>query len=84
MLKGEATEENYPQFLQIKEYAKTVKTLAEEYGLYFLPLQEKLDEAARKFGAEKYLYDGVHPTVAGAGLIAEAWVKLFREYIERS
>ncbi|MGN1078024.1 MAG: SGNH/GDSL hydrolase family protein [Candidatus Gallimonas sp.] len=84
VLEGEATRERYPDFLQIKEYAKTVKTLAEEYGLYFLPLQEKLDEAARKYGAEKYLYDGVHPTVSGAGLIAEAWVKLFREKIERA
>ena len=60
-----------------------MKGLAERYKLYFLPLQEKLNAAAEKFGAEKYLYDGVHPMVAGATLIADAWLKLFERDILR-
>ena len=82
VLKGSATAERYDEFLQVYEYAKVVKKLAEEYGLYFLPLQEKLSEAA-KSGAEYYLSDGVHPAMAGAKLIADEWLKLFREKIEK-
>ena len=44
--------------------------------------QEAFDKAAAKFGGEPYLYDGVHPMVAGATLIADKWVKLFKDKIE--
>ena len=36
-------------------------------------------EAAEKFGGEHYLYDGVHPDVAGAALIAGEWLKAFEK-----
>lgn len=79
VLKGTETASNYDYFLQVKDYAKVVKKLAAEYGLYFLPLQDRLDRAAAKFGAEYYLPDGVHPSISGAGLIADEWLKLFAE-----
>ena len=44
-----------------------------------MPLQEKLDEAAEKFGADKVLADGVHPAMCGAKLIADEWLRLFNE-----
>ena len=81
MLKGTATECAYEQFLQVYEYAKVVKKLAEEYGLFFLPLQEKLSQAAEKTEGAHYLSDGVHPSVAGAKLIADEWLKLFKTKI---
>lgn len=89
VLEGGATEnteeipDRFDRFLRVREYAKVVKKLAEEYGLYFLPLQEKFSEKAEKYGATPYLYDGVHPMVAGATLIADEWVKLFKEQIEK-
>jgi lysophospholipase L1-like esterase len=83
VLEGEATTENYERFLEVKNYAKVVKKLAKEYGLYFLPLQEKLDEGAKAHGAKVYLKDGVHPAFAGATLIAQEWLKLFKEKIEK-
>jgi len=83
VLKGRATEEKYEEFLYTKEYAKVVKKLAEEYGLYFLPLQEKLDEKAKLYGDTAYLADGVHPDVAGAKLIADEWVALFKKEIDK-
>ena len=86
VLEGSATVEEgtdkVQRFFEVYKYAAVVKKLAEEYGLYFLPLQKKLSEAAEKYGAENYLYDGVHPMVAGAKLIADEWVKLFKEKIE--
>lgn len=82
VLKGSATEENYNEFLQVKDYAKVVKKLAEKYKLEFLPLQDALDSAAEKSQASDYLYDGVHPDVAGARLIADEWMKLYNEKIK--
>ena len=79
VLKGEATELNFDKFLFVKEYAKVVKKLADEYGLYFLPLQEELEAVAEKVGANVVLRDGVHPTVQGAVVIAKQWMKLFNQ-----
>ncbi len=81
ILKGEATdgEERWKKFLEVKEYAKVAKKIAEDYGGYFVPLQDKFDELAEKNGAEMYLYDGVHPAPAGAKLIATEWLKVFEK-----
>ncbi len=79
VLKGSATEEKFEEFLEVKKYAAVVKKLAEEYGIPFVALQEKFDEGAAKYGAVHYLYDGVHPDVAGGKLIAEEWLKIFRK-----
>lgn len=80
VLEGSATSgENYQRFLEVREYAKVAKKLAEEYHARFVPLQEKFDEAAAKYGGERYLFDGVHPTAAGAKLIATEWIKVFNE-----
>ncbi len=81
VLKGSATEENYDEFCEVKKYASVVKKLADEYNIPFVVLQEKFDEVAEKHGAEHYLYDGVHPDLAGGKLIAEEWLKVFRKMI---
>ena len=81
------TEENpnrYKQFCEVYEYAKVVEKLAKEYGLYFLPLQEKFNECAEKYDASLYLSDGVHPNIAGANLIATEWIKLYKDKIENA
>ena len=65
----------------MKKYASVVKKLADEYGIPFVALQEKFDKAAEKYGAIHYLYDGVHPDLAGGKLIAEEWLKVFRKEI---
>lgn len=82
VLKGTATQDNYDKFLDVLNYAKAVKKIAEDFNLPFVSLQEKLDEAAAKHGVEAYLYDGVHPNIAGVKLIADAWLKTFREKID--
>jgi lysophospholipase L1-like esterase len=81
-LVGSATKEHIEEFSKAKEYAKVVKKLANEFDCAFVPLQDKFDEAAKKFGAEYYLYDGVHPDSAGAKLIANEWLKSFNKDIK--
>ncbi len=63
-------------------YAEIVARLAKEYGLYFLPLQERINKAADKYGKETILFDGVHPAPAGAVLIAGEWLKVFEKIEE--
>lgn len=81
-----ATEEmpdRYERFCEVYKYASVVKKLSEEYGLYFLPLQKKFDEATARLGVEYYAPDGVHPNIGGSSLVATEWVSLFREKIEK-
>lgn len=81
VLEGNATAEHLSEFAAVKQYAGVVKALAEEYGLYFLSLQAPLDAKAKKFPPECWLWDGVHPTRAGAKLIADEWLHLFKKEI---
>ena len=80
-LKGSATESEYKKFDILKDYSKVVKKLSEKYNLCFVPLQNKFNEFADRFGVKEYLYDGIHPNVAGATLIADEWLKFFKKYI---
>lgn len=73
VLKGPATEENWQEFRSETELrAKSVKMIAEKYNLSFVPLQETFDELSKKAETTYWLADGVHPTVAGHGVIAKA------------
>ncbi len=82
MLKLGAIEREWSAFCNTPLYVDIVEKLAKEYGLYFLPLQEKIDEAANKYGAPSILFDGVHPAPAGAVLIAGEWLKCFEKIEE--
>ena len=60
---------------------EAVRTVAAECGQIFLPLQEMFDDACALAPAEYWIGDGVHPTVAGHKLIADAWMRTFEEKI---
>lgn len=81
VLKGTATEERFEQFKKVYEYAKVARKVAKEKGCVFVPLQQLLSEKAEQDGAQTYLYDGVHPSVAGAKLIADEWLKYFEKEV---
>ena len=55
---------------------KAVKEIAEEFNAVFVPLQEKFNEVAQKYGADYWIWDGVHPTVCGHQIIADEWIKI--------
>lgn len=80
VLHGTAVDEmGFDKFNEIRKYAQVIKGLAKEYNLIFVPLQKTFDEAALKYGAEACLFDGVHTTVFGATLIANEWLKYFKQ-----
>ncbi len=77
-LAGSVTNEIYDGLMELKAYAAAVKDIAADYQVSFLPLQDRFDEAAQQGNPQHYLFDGVHPGPAGAKLIADAWMELFR------
>ena len=62
----------YPQF---NEYRAVAKALAEEFDAIFIPYQKVFDEAQKQAPGVYWTHDGVHPSLAGAKLMAEAWLK---------
>jgi lysophospholipase L1-like esterase len=56
-------------------YRATAKALAREFDLTLVPFQSVFNEALKAAGADYWGPDGVHPSMAGAQLMAQAWVK---------
>jgi lysophospholipase L1-like esterase len=77
VLRGSATDERYEEFFEVKKYAKVAKKLAEEFSLTFVPLQDAMDAAGEKYGNDNILSDGVHPTMKGAVIFGNEWLKAF-------
>lgn len=85
-LPGDATDppdkpDQYELFRKEVELRAAVsKRIAEKYGLIYVPLQNKFDEANENGMHRGYwLWDGVHPTAAGHELIKNAWLKAFEQ-----
>ena len=77
VLLGSATEAAYDRFLEVKKYAEVVKKLADEFSATFVPLQAAFDDAGAKYGNAEILSDGVHPTLKGAVVLGNEWLKAF-------
>ncbi len=61
----------YPAF---DEYRHAAKEIANEFGAAFIPYQRVFDEAIKVAAPSYWTGDGVHPSLAGAQLMAEAWL----------
>jgi acyl-CoA thioesterase I len=54
---------------------QAVRELAKQFQTLYVPLDGLLNAASTRTGAAYWAGDGVHPSAAGHGLIAEAWLK---------
>jgi lysophospholipase L1-like esterase len=52
-----------------------VRKLADKFNAVFVGSQEVFDKACEKAPAEYWMWDGVHPTVAGHELMAREWLR---------
>jgi lysophospholipase L1-like esterase len=57
-------------------YRNAAGTLAKEFKLSFVPFQSVFNKALEKAPASYWGPDGVHPSLAGAQLMADAWMKV--------
>ncbi|MFY9152666.1 MAG: SGNH/GDSL hydrolase family protein [Prolixibacteraceae bacterium] len=62
----------YPEF---DSYRAVAKKLAEEFDAIFIPYQAIFNEAQKYAPGKYWTADGVHPSMAGSALMAEAWLK---------
>lgn len=62
-------------FPEVKEYQQAVREIASEFNALLIPYQKIFDEACKVAGGAYWTTDGVHPSLAGAELMAEAWLQ---------
>jgi lysophospholipase L1-like esterase len=62
-------------FPEFNDYRNSAKKLATEFNAVFIPYHTIFEEAKKHAPATYWTADGVHPSMAGAALMAEAWKK---------
>jgi lysophospholipase L1-like esterase len=63
------------QLEEVKKRQAIVARLAAKYHLPLIHYQAIFDEACKRAPADHWSWDGVHPTYAGHGLMAQEWLK---------
>ncbi|WP_211483044.1 SGNH/GDSL hydrolase family protein [Fodinibius roseus] len=58
-----------------RAYQKAAREIAREFDAGFIPYQSVFDEASKAVAPTYWTADGVHPTLAGSQLMAEAWLQ---------
>ncbi len=66
-------------FPEVEEYQLATRELANEFNLLFIPYQKVFDEACKVADGGYWTTDGIHPTLAGADLMAEAWLQMIKK-----
>jgi len=59
-------------------YQKAAREIADKFGATFIPFQKVFDEAQKKAPGSYWTGDGVHASLAGAALMAEAWMEAIK------
>ena len=62
----------YPAF---DEYRSAAREIASSFGAVFIPYQSIFDKAQKSAPGVYWTHDGVHPSLAGAHLMAHAWLE---------
>lgn len=69
------TDDWYPDFLG---YQQVAKDIAKEFNGIYLPYQAVFDKASSRGDGLYWTTDGVHTSLAGANLMAQAWLDLIK------
>lgn len=74
-IKGTKAVDNtwFPEFTA---YQSAARSIADSFGATFIPFQSLFDKAQEKAPGSYWAPDGVHPSVAGAQLMASAWTNV--------
>lgn len=66
---------------EIKLMQTALAQFAAENRCIYVPLQKEFDRYCKKASAEYFVWDCIHPTVAGHEIIAENWLSAANKYI---
>ena len=76
VFKHPSTEKNWDlRKTDMDERKKIVEKIALDYNAVYVRLQDVFDAACKRAAPEYWIWDGIHPTVAGHELIAREWIK---------
>jgi lysophospholipase L1-like esterase len=64
----------YPFFY---DYQHVAREIADQFNAVFIPLQQVYDHAQEAMPGNYWTADGVHPTFAGAQIMATTWLEAF-------
>ena len=65
----------------VKPYVEETRRIAKEFSLPCVSFQDKVDEALEKYGLYTCFYDGGHPNLVGSKVLADEWLRVFREEV---
>ena len=74
VLNTSAVDETWAEPMQ--KYQAVAQKLATEFDARWVPFQEVFDEAVKHAPATYWTPDGVHPSMPGAQLMVEAWLRV--------
>jgi lysophospholipase L1-like esterase len=69
---GAVNDKWFPEF---DGYRAAARRVATEFRAVFVPFQAMFDRAVKTAEPQYWAKDGVHPTMAGAGLMAQTWIE---------
>jgi lysophospholipase L1-like esterase len=72
LLCGSVDDSWFPEF---DEYRAAARRVADKHGAVFVPFHSLFEDASKRKPPEHWAKDGVHPTRAGAALMAKAWLE---------
>ncbi len=73
---GAVTDKWFPEF---DGYRASAKKISEEFNTLFVPFQSMFDKVVEMTPPQHWAADGVHPTMAGAYLMGQEWIKTVRD-----
>jgi lysophospholipase L1-like esterase len=72
--------ENYPlRLAQTEKRSEAAQRIAEKFDAKFVPIQKHLDAVLDKAPIEYWTLEGVHLTEASNQILADQWIKAFKE-----
>jgi lysophospholipase L1-like esterase len=74
VLKTSAVDETWVE--PMRQYQAAAKRVSEAFDTLWVPYQSVFEEAVNHAPGTYWTGDGVHPSMAGAQLMAEAWLKV--------
>ncbi|MBC7915661.1 MAG: lysophospholipase, partial [Pyrinomonadaceae bacterium] len=74
---GSAVDKSW--FPGFTEYQHACREVAESFDAAFIPYQKIFDQALKSAPGKYWAPDGVHPSIAGAKLMSEAWLKTVQD-----
>jgi len=66
-------------FPEITAYQQAARDIAKEYNAIWIPYQEIFDKAEKRAPGSYWTTDGVHTTLAGVNLMAQAWLDAIKK-----